>query len=994
MLLGCQGGIVMDARVMLLVWALPVSLLSTRTEDTGSSTGSTPLHFAAANGHAPIVQILLACGATPDKPDKNGMTPESLAEIQGHTEVIRVIQTWGSLHPTNSYHDDANSEAAEIGSPSVGESAMSEDGWYEGQLVQPSRKGKERAFSFSSAKSELNVPAIKVKSSIEGFFRRASRSGSNSNTAESNRPTPLRISTHSDGSTEISNPGSPAYYSTFVDSAPNSPHIETVGSGLDLADQDGDDGADTPLTRVTSGNSTILAPAYMSFRASSPSSNVSGGSSTVLASARQPRNEPQVQDTIDETESNASQPSEYEAALESFEHEEEGNENQQKESEDQSGQEEAEETIQEIPAHHRHAAPSRHGFSSRRPSLPAILEKAAHPGQTFRNAMRRDRHASDSSPNTPEDTNQPKSGSFLRGRKPTTNEPSPPHSAGRRFGSIKGFFRRTNSPPSRSPSPPKRNELLPDELDERLRRVSLDMSQSEGSSADARDEVFVPPMPNSAPPTKTRFFEDLSDNSDLRMAALASLTPKTSPLPPPVRKVSGGVLVPSPLAREWREQDIAPQSESKFRRTRTEVYRNGTPSPRHSAPGTPVYTKRRSATLPSQPRGLDWDEEVNLRRAAASEVIRRNSEKLRQAVVEAEAQTDDGRSEVTESEAGDVTFKVEALDAEVEQTPHVSDGEKAERPVEAEVEAEGEDLTPEATPSAEKSEPTLDYHPDSPNRLRGASIGSFTTDSTRLSTPSQSTNPHMSIGSHEVGSEMYPNSSRSPKYQVEKSPLRQPPPSVITGTGTETRPRGNTVSSSHSSGGTSGMNFSIIPSASTPNTSLTPTSAIGTTFPPVPEHEVSNANSTSPTPQKALTREEAKNLVKQNEMDILSLAQLPPSLDSSRSLAAQLAAYGENHQLEQQIAAEERRAKRRAARTRSRASDADDSGSNVSASGSGESSSGRTTGSSALRMTTIKHDKGELNLYDFRVKRAWLTNRWNVQGRSTQKSNTVHQYDI
>jgi hypothetical protein len=129
-------------------------------------------------------------------------------------------------------------------------------------------------------------------------------------------------------------------------------------------------------------------------------------------------------------------------------------------------------------------------------------------------------------------------------------------------------------------------------------------------------------------------------------------------------------------------------------------------------------------------------------------------------------------------------------------------------------------------------------------------------------------------------------------------------------------------------------------------------------------------------------------------MDILSLAQLPPSLDSSRSLAAQLAAYGENHQLEQQIAAEERRAKRRAAKTRSRASDADDSESNISASGSGESSSGRTTGSSALRMTTIKHDKGELNLYDFRVKRAWLTNRWNVQGRSTQESDTVHQYDI
>jgi hypothetical protein len=885
------------------------------------------------------------------------MTPEALAEIQGHTEVIRVMRAWESLHPSDSYLDDIQSETADTGSPSVGESAASEDGWYEGQLVQPSRKGKERAFSFSSAKSELNVPAIKVKNSIEGFFRRASRSGSTS-TAEVNSPTRLRISTYSDGSTDVSNPESPAYYSTFIDSAPNSPHIETADDAAEAEEVDRDEGDSNPLSRVTSGGSTILAPNYISFRASSPSSNLSVGSSTVLASARLPRSEPQLHDTIDETESNASQPSEYEAALESLENDEEDERLQQEES-TQSGKEEAEETIAEIPAHHRHAAPSRHGFSSRRPSLPAILEKAAHPGQTFRNAMRRDRGASDSTPNIPEEISQPRSGSFLRGRK-TTNEPSPPHSAGRRFGSIKGFFRRTNSPPSRSPSPPKQNALLPDELDERLRRVSLDM-QSEGSSGDTRDEVYIAPSSHSAPPTKTRFFEDLSDNSDLRMAALASLAPKPAPPPPqlPVRKVSGGVLVPSPLAKEWREQDLAQPTETKFRRSRTEVYRGGTPSPRHSQPGTPVYTKRRSATLPSQPRGLDWDEEVNLRRAAASEVIRRNSEKLRQAVVDAEAATDDGRSEITQSDMGDGEPKIQPEVEEIAQVPDAEDdgGEDGER----NSDSDG-DITPEATPAMEKTEPKLEYQSE-PNRDRGASIGSFTTTSTRLSTPSQSTNPHMSVVSGEGPSEMYPSSSRSPQFQVDKIPLRQ----IVTDPDPTGRARGNTVSSSHSSGGTSGMNFSTstAPSASTPNTSLTPTSAVGKSFPPVPEHSTS-AVPASPQPQKALTREEAKSLVKQNELDILQLAQMPPSVDSSRSLAAQLAAYGENHQLEQQIAAEERRAKRRSERDRSRSrdsgadADGDDSASYASAgSGSGESSSGRTTGSSALRMTTIKHDKGE-----------------------------------
>jgi hypothetical protein len=905
-------------------------------------TGSTPLHFAAANGHAPIVQILLACGAVADKPDKNGMTPEALAEIQGHTEVIRVMRAWESLHPSTSTYQEDYPQSTQY-TPSIQES---EDGWFDGQ--QPSRKGKERAFSFSSAKSELNVPAVnvKVKRSIEGFFRRSSRSGSSSNPAE---PTPLRISTYSDGSTEVSTPNSPAYYSTFVDSAPSSPHITTAD---EMIESESRNDAENSLSRVTSGNSTILAPPHQPFRASSPMSNISGGSSTVLASARQPR-EPDVQDTIDETDS----ASIYEEALDTMSHE---SLPEPADTQEEIATGEAEESLDEIPSYHRHVLPTRHGFSSRRPSLPAILEKAAHPGQTFRNAIRRDRHASESIPNIPEDPQQPKSGSFLRGRK-STQEPSSPQA--RRFG-FKGFFKRGVSPPSRSPSPPKQNAILPDELDERLRRASLDM-QSEASS-DGREEVYIQPMPHSAPPTKTRFFEDLSDNSDLRMAALASLAPKTaSPVLPPVRKVSGGVNVPSPLAKEWRDQDIAPTAEAKFRRTRTEVYRGGSPSPRISVPGTPVHTKKRSATLPSQSRGMDWDEEVSLRRAAASEVIRRNSEKLRQAVEEAEARSEVGSIKGEDEGSVKVDDEEEIKEAETAQetTPRGSDEE---------------DITPEATPAVEKPEPDhVEYQEmPLPNRHRGESIGSFTTESTRLSTPSQSTNPHASIASGGDTSELYPTSTRSPKFTSDKT-LRAPPISVVS----EGRKRGNTVSSYSS--GTSAQN------PSTPGTSLTPTSAV---FPPVPEHEVAPTS-----PRKALTREEAKKLVKQNEQDILQLAQLPTSVDSSRSLAEQLAAYGENHQLEQQIAAEERRSKRRAARSvsRSRGSDGDEesfvSATDGEGSYSGESSGGRTTGSSALRMTTIKHDKGESIIL---VPEIILINRRDVPSGSTQEPPAQHQYNL
>ncbi len=78
----------------------------------------------------------------------------------------------------------------------------------------------------------------------------------------------------------------------------------------------------------------------------------------------------------------------------------------------------------------------------------------------------------------------------------------------------------------------------------------------------------------------------------------------------------------------------------------------------------------------------------------------------------------------------------------------------------------------------------------------------------------------------------------------------------------------------------------------------------GGRFPPVPEHGVAH----HPSPRRKVSnRQEARQAKKQAEDDVLQLAQLPPSLDSTRSLAAQLAAYGESLEVEEEFAKRERK---------------------------------------------------------------------------------------
>ncbi|KAJ7039189.1 hypothetical protein C8F04DRAFT_950509 [Mycena alexandri] len=77
---------------------LPRRYSNDKNRDTSApivgTSGSTPLHFAAANGNTNIVTALLLRGAHANRADKHGVTPEMLARQNGWEECADVLKTW------------------------------------------------------------------------------------------------------------------------------------------------------------------------------------------------------------------------------------------------------------------------------------------------------------------------------------------------------------------------------------------------------------------------------------------------------------------------------------------------------------------------------------------------------------------------------------------------------------------------------------------------------------------------------------------------------------------------------------------------------------------------------------------------------------------------------------------------------------------------------------------------------------------------------------
>ncbi|KAF9431446.1 hypothetical protein BGZ76_000295 [Entomortierella beljakovae] len=76
---------------------LPRKYSNEKGLQTVGTTGSTPLHFAAANGCLSVVDILLRHGAIVDMTDKYGSSPLSVAAARHHPEVANLLRQYSAM---------------------------------------------------------------------------------------------------------------------------------------------------------------------------------------------------------------------------------------------------------------------------------------------------------------------------------------------------------------------------------------------------------------------------------------------------------------------------------------------------------------------------------------------------------------------------------------------------------------------------------------------------------------------------------------------------------------------------------------------------------------------------------------------------------------------------------------------------------------------------------------------------------------------------------
>ncbi|KAF6760184.1 hypothetical protein DFP72DRAFT_1004154 [Ephemerocybe angulata] len=100
----CAGGHIQVVKLLIEHGAdvnaprLPRRYFNDRNRDASApivgTSGSTPLHFAAANGNTNVVTLLLLHGAQAERPDKYGVTPEMLARDNNWVQCAQVLREW------------------------------------------------------------------------------------------------------------------------------------------------------------------------------------------------------------------------------------------------------------------------------------------------------------------------------------------------------------------------------------------------------------------------------------------------------------------------------------------------------------------------------------------------------------------------------------------------------------------------------------------------------------------------------------------------------------------------------------------------------------------------------------------------------------------------------------------------------------------------------------------------------------------------------------
>lgn len=120
----CSGGSEQSVRMLIFHGAdVNAPRLKSKGSTGPGAEASTPLHFAAANGHLDIVRILLEAGARPAAVDKDGLVPEALALGNGHTECANLIRSWISAYGSNGLAGMVESRETVSGDVALGPAA-------------------------------------------------------------------------------------------------------------------------------------------------------------------------------------------------------------------------------------------------------------------------------------------------------------------------------------------------------------------------------------------------------------------------------------------------------------------------------------------------------------------------------------------------------------------------------------------------------------------------------------------------------------------------------------------------------------------------------------------------------------------------------------------------------------------------------------------------------------------------------------------------------